>query len=117
MMNKIPEMKFVRDSKDEIKWLRFESDLQGINLQIDITKFLEKFSIGNGINIYQFISNLPVYSNEVLVLENEDTSIFMRKSISKNTNDVIFQVTFQVKLYHKVFGELLKSSFKFVDTD
>lgn len=112
-MNKIPEMKFVRDGKNEIKWLRFESNLQGINTQIDITKFSEKFSIGGGINIYQFISNLPVYSNEVLVLENEDTSIFMRKSISKNTNDV----TFQVKLHHKVFGELLGSSFKLVDAD
>ena len=84
-MNKIPEMKFVRDGKNEIKWLRFESDIQGINTQIDITKFSEKFSLGSGINIYQFISNLPVYSNEVLVLENEETSILMKKLISKNT--------------------------------
>lgn len=112
-MNKIPEMKFVRDGKNEIKWLRFESDIQGINTQIDITKFSEKFSIGSGINIYQFISNLPVYSNEVLVLENEETSILMKKLISKNTKDVIFQV----KLHHKVFGELLRSSFKLVDVD
>lgn len=112
-MNKIPEMKFVRDGKNEIKWLRFESDIQDINTQIDITKFSEKFSIGSGINIYQFISNLPVYSNEVLVLENEETSILMKKLISKNTKDVIFQV----KLHHKVFGELLRSSFKLVDVD